>query len=110
MTVNEMKRELGDYSKLVARAKRLSAELRLFPEDREFLEPLLRNVSEKTVAINGMINTVCEPDKKEILYRKYILGETFEQIAESMCYSTRHVQRMLNSSIESIAGVSANEQ
>ncbi len=110
MTVNEMKRELGDYQKLVSRAKRLSAELRLFPEDKEFLEPLLRTVSEKTVAINGMINTVREPDKKEMLYRKYILGETLEQIAESMSYSSRHVQRMLNSSIESMAGVRGNEQ
>lgn len=110
MTINEMKRELSDYQRLVARAKRLSSELRLFPDDREFLEPILRSVSEKTVTINGMINTVTEPEKKEMLYRKYILGETLEQIAESMSYSSRHVQRMINASIESIAGVSRDEQ
>lgn len=46
--------------------------------------------------------------QREVLTRKYIYGETNEQIAESMNYSTRHVARLANSAVNSLEKVFEN--
>jgi RNA polymerase sigma factor (sigma-70 family) len=51
-----------------------------------------------------MINKLRDTEKKEILYRKYIKGETLEQIGEEMGISSRHVQRLINTAIETLVG------
>ena len=104
ITASEVKKELGDYIRLMNRAKRLTAEVKLFPEDRVLLEPLMNTISEKTESINEMIGKLRDTEKKEILYRKYIKGETLEQIGEEMGISSRHVQRLINSAIEALIG------
>ena len=104
ITASEVKKELGDYTRLMNRAKRLSTEVRLFPEDRVLLEPLLKTVGERTASISKMINKLRDTEKKEILYRKYIKGETLEQIGEEMGISSRHVQRLINRAIETLVG------
>lgn len=104
ITASEVKKELGDYTRLMNRAKRLTTEVRLFPEDRVLLEPLLKTVSERTASISKMINKLRDTEKKEILYRKYIKGETLEQIGEEMGISSRHVQRLINTAIETLVG------
>ena len=104
ITASEVKKELGDYTRLMNRAKRLTTEIRLFPEDRVLLEPLLKTVTERTASISKMINKLRDTEKKEILYRKYIKGETLEQIGEEMGISSRHVQRLINRAIETLVG------
>lgn len=104
ITASEVKKELGDYIRLMNRAKRLTAEVKFFPEDRVLLEPLMNTISEKAESINEMIGKLRDTEKKEILYRKYIKGETLEQIGEEMGISSRHVQRLINSAIEALIG------
>lgn len=105
MTVNEMKNYLAGYQKLMLRAKKLIREIETFPQDKSFLEPLLSNITSTAEDISLKISAVKNSDHRELLCRKYINGETLEQIGESMCYSARHVQRMLNCAVASMSEV-----
>ncbi len=105
MSVNEMKNYLSSYQKLMQRSKKLIREIEIFPQDKSFLEPLLCQVTSTAEDISLKISAVKNPDYRELLFRKYINGETLEQIGESMCYSARHVQRMLNNAVASMSEV-----
>ena len=105
MTKNEMKSYLGNYKKLKTRANRLLWEIERFPQDSAFLRPILKNVTDTVEDIAAKISCVENADQRELLVRKYIYGETFEEIGESMSYTGRHVQRLVNFAIASIPEV-----
>lgn len=105
MTVSEMKTYLGSYRRLVGRANRLSQDISSFPGDSSFLTPLLNQVTKKSEDIANKVMRVENFDKREILIRKYINGETLEEIGTSMGYSPRHVQRLINNAVETMEEV-----
>lgn len=105
MTQIEMKKYLGNYKRLKTRANKLVWEIERFPQDRVFLQPILKKVTDTVEDITAKISEVENTDYRELLIRKYIYGETFEEIGESMCYSSRHVQRMVNVAIASMREV-----
>lgn len=77
----------------MAEARGISAEER----DRE-----LRRHLEKATEIEAFISSAKNIIHREVLTRKYIYGETAEQIAESMNYSPRHITRLVASAICSL--------
>ncbi len=105
MTVNEMKNYLSEYRRLKHRAERLEVEIECFPQDKVFLEPLYKSVKKKVEDISSKIRSVKKSEYREILIRKYINGETLEEIGDSFCYSARHVQRLLKRAVSTIEGV-----
>ena len=90
MTINEMKGYLGSYTKLKKRADKLMRDIELFPSDKKFIAPLLESVTETAEDITAKILAVKKPENRELLFRKYINGETLDEIGEDMCYSARH--------------------
>ena len=106
MTINEMKNYLGSYTKLKRRAEKLMRDIEQFPSDKRFISPLLKSVTETAEDISAKILAIEKPENRELLFRKYINGETLEEIGEDMCYSARHVQRLINYAIAAMEEVS----
>lgn len=105
MTTNEMKGYLGNYRKLKLRADKLIRDIELYPSDKAFLIPLLESVTKTAEDISEKISAVENNESRELLFRKYINGETLEEIGDKMCYSARHVQRLINSAIATMSEV-----
>ena len=105
MTVNEMKCYLAGYVKLKMRAEKLMRDIELYPSDKKFLVPLLESVTETAEDIATKISSVENTENRELLFRKYINGETLEEIGDKLCYSARHVQRLINSAVASMSEV-----
>ncbi len=105
MTTNEMKSYLANYKRLKIRAESLTRDMEKFPSDRPFLEPLLNNVTLTAEDIAEKISMVEKGERKELLIRKYINGETLEEIGDSMGYSSRHIGRLLTLAVSSMKDV-----
>ena len=99
MSVNEMKSYLASYVKLKTRAEKLVRYIEIYPSDKKFLQPLLESVTETAEDIAARISAVENTENRELLFRKYINGETLEEIGDKLCYSARHVQRLINSAV-----------
>lgn len=52
--------------------------------------------------IEDFISSAEDLIHREVLIRKYIYGETNEQIADAMNYSTRHVARLIKAALFSL--------
>lgn len=105
MSVNEMKSYLASYAKLKTRAEKLVRDIEIYPSDKKFLQPLLESVTETAEDIAARISAVENTENRELLFRKYINGETLEEIGDKLCYSARHVQRLINSAVAGMSGV-----
>ncbi len=105
MSVIEMKSYLASYIKLKMRAEKLMRDIELYPTDKKFLIPLLESVTVTAEDIAEKISAVENTENRELLFRKYINGETLEEIGDKLCYSARHVQRLINSAIASMSEV-----
>lgn len=57
-------------------------------------ERLLKEMSSARERTERLINTVTNPVQREVLTRRYIIGQRWEDIAESMNYSRQHVTRL----------------
>lgn len=88
---------LKEYMSSMAKAqqiKRLAETHGISPANLESeLQPHLSRAAEVESFISAAENVI----HREVLTRKYIYGETNEQIAEAMCYSPRHIARLLSS-------------
>lgn len=57
-------------------------------------DKLLKEMSSAREHTERLINTVANPVQREVLTRRYIIGQRWEDIAESMNYSRQHVTRL----------------
>ncbi len=96
----ETKKYLEGYRKNMARAERLKGQMAEFAASA----PSISREIEECIKQGGIIesfiishNNICQ---REILLRKYVYGQTIEKIAEELCYSPRHIQRILNTAVE----------
>ena len=102
MDRNEIKNKLSQYRKLMARVQQLNIDIELYESSRKEL------TIERDKCLLLANDIVCaikrEQDlrKREILIRKYIYGDTLEEIGERLSFSSRHIQRLLNSAAEKI--------
>lgn len=66
----------------------------------------LVDLKEKILEIAG---TLTDENERMIIERHYILHESFEAIAEKMCYTPRHVHRMHRSALAHLEEIYAGQ-
>lgn len=102
MDRNNVKKKLSDYRKLMARVQQLNIDIQIFEGSRKELI----NERDKCLLLARDIECAIKKEqdlrKREILIRKYIYGDTLEEIGERLSFSSRHIQRLLNSAADKI--------
>lgn len=100
MTTAEIKKILEQYRPCMAKVGRLEM-------DKEIYKNCAKSIDEEIKVcrqIAGNIERrICEiPDftYREVLIRRYVYGETNEMIAEALCYSARHIQRIMGEALK----------
>ena len=102
MERNNAKKMLSEYRKLMARVQQLNIDIELFESSRDELIIEREECLRAAKFIEDTIKKENDLRKREILTRKYIYGDTLEEIAQRLCFSSRHIQRLLNSATETI--------
>lgn len=103
MDRNDVKKKLSEYRKLMARVQQLNIDIQLYESSREELISEREKCLSSANFIEKAIKKESDLRKREILIRKYIYGDTLEEIAERLSFSSRHIQRLLNSAADKIA-------
>ena len=102
MDRNNIKKKLSQYRKLMARVQQLNVDIELYESSRKELVSERDKCLSSAVLIENNIKKVKDIRMREILTRKYIYGDTLEEIGERLSFSARHIQRLLNSATEKI--------
>lgn len=103
MDKNKAKQLLSNYRKLMAEAAQLEIAMNIYEGCREELSIKLASCLASAKEIENAISKQEDLRKREILIRKYIYGDTLTQIADRLCFSSRHIQRLLDSAVCEIA-------
>lgn len=88
------KRYLKQYLIQQAVITRLNTLLALCPEKNEFYKRKIEDAKKLREKIEMQIDAVPDTTLKELLYNKYILGKTLEEISFILNYSKRHIERL----------------
>ncbi len=102
MERNETKKKLSQYRRLMARVQQLNIDIQLYESSRKELTYERDQCLLFANHIENAIKKEKDLRKREILIRKYIYGDTLEEIAEKLSFSSRHIQRLLNSAADKI--------
>ena len=94
MTKKEMAKKLRSYSDYSLQIQRLSNAVESAKEVLKDLEVQKETCLAKSQELQTLIMGVDDPLLRDILIRRYIAGQTVEEIAEALCYSVRHTMRM----------------
>ncbi len=100
MTRNDKKKLLGEYRICMARARRLQGDMEIYTACREGLEREVRLSLDRAAAIEAAISEISDLLGREVMLRRYVYGDTLEVISDSLNYSTRHLQRIINSAVD----------
>lgn len=92
--IRDIKNYLKGYLILESKLNRLKEMKKKNPENIEFYKFEIKNVYKKRNKIEEKIETVENEISREILYNKYILGKTLEEISLEINYSKRHTERL----------------
>ena len=92
--IRDIKNYLKGYLILESKLNRLKEMKKKNPEKIEFYKFEIKNVYKKRNKIEEKIETVENEISREILYNKYILGKTLEEISLEINYSKRHTERL----------------
>ncbi len=102
MDRNNIKKKLSEYRRLMARVQQLNIDIQLYESSRK---ELIKERDKCLLAANYIENAIKKEEdlrKREILIRKYIYGDTLEEIAGRLSFSSRHIQRLLNAAADKI--------
>lgn len=94
MTNNEVKAFLRQYRTCMAKAQRLKADMEIFTASAKSIKGEFDECINRSAKIEKLISSHKNYLEREILIRKYIYGDTTEEIAERLNYSPRHIQRI----------------
>ena len=83
----------------MAKAGQLEIEINIYEGSKNELSKKLKDCLDSAKRIENAINSQEDIRKKEILIRKYIYGDTLSEIADRLCFSERHIQRLLDSAV-----------
>lgn len=97
-----IKEYLKSYRTSMAKAQRIKNTAAAHGIDSARAEKELCGYLSRAAEVEEFISSAEDLIHREILIRKYIYGETNEQIAESMSYSTRHVARLGKAAVNSL--------
>ena len=102
MQKEEKKQYLKQYMLQQAKMERLKEMCRLYPEKKVEYENQITAAIKLRKDIESSINNLQEPLLCELLYQKYILGKTLEELSLILNYSLRHTERLHKTAIEKI--------
>lgn len=102
-TIKETKNFLGSYKELMRAAGRIRVEMERFSACSKGLGRELQELDNRTKTVERVIDSVSDLTAREVLIRRYIYGDTLEEIAEALCYSVRQIQRIINKTAEELA-------
>ena len=100
MTIAEKKEFLKEYTKSMARVQRLNYELEKYHAASLIIEPEIEHCVSTAENIESLIYSITNNLQREIMLRRFIYGETLEEIGEALCYSPRHLQRIITKVID----------
>lgn len=91
---SEKKKYLSHYLLQEARINRLYEMIRINPSRKSEYEIKISNCKHLREDIEEKISEMDDQLLCELLYQKYILGKTLEEIAIILNYSKRHIERL----------------
>ena len=91
---SQKKKYLSQYLLQEAKINRLYEMIRINPAKTEEYEIKISNCKNLREDIEQKISTVDDELLCELLWQKYILGKTLEDIAVILNYSKRHIERL----------------
>ncbi|MBQ9769754.1 MAG: sigma-70 family RNA polymerase sigma factor [Clostridia bacterium] len=100
MTISEKKEFLKEYTRSMARVQRLNFELERHHEATLIIEPEIEQCISTAESIEALIHAIPNGLQREIMLRRFIYGETLEEIGEALCYSPRHLQRIITKAVD----------
>lgn len=102
MQFEEKKKVLNQYLIQEAKINRLKQMTILFPERKSEYNKQIKNAVNLRKHIENSIQNLPDSTLIEILYRKYVLGKTLEEISFTLNYSKRHIERLHLKALEII--------
>ena len=103
MSKTDLKAYLGEYRKCMARVFRLKEDIKRYTASAALLEKEITDCQNRSLEIENLINNHQNFREREILIRRFIYGNTIEQIGDILCYSPRHVQRLIDEAVNSLS-------
>ena len=101
-----MQTQKKDYLKLYllqeSKIKRLEQMARIYPDKKQECEFKISEAKLLRKTIEEKINAVDNPLLSELLYQKYVLGKTLEELSLIFNYSLRHIERLHKKALEKI--------
>ncbi len=102
MTRKEVKAFLSEYRECMAKAYRLTDEIKRLTASADCIRMEIEECKSRCELIESIINSHTDFTQREILIRRFIYGDTIEKVAEKLCYSPRHIQRLTDLAIVSL--------
>ena len=99
MTKREVKDYLQNYRTCMARIQRLKTDIDIFTASASSIREEMEDCRKVCQNIEKHISQHKDFMEREILIRKYIYGDTVEEIADAMNYSERQIQRIADKGI-----------
>ncbi len=102
MTIAEKKKILRMYRCNMAAVQRLKTAMETFEASAASIQKEIDRHIARAEEIEAFLYGIENIFQREILLRKFIFGETIEQIAEALCYSARHIQRIIDKAVSEL--------
>ena len=100
MNLAEVKRVLEQYRLCMAKVSRLEMDKEIYKNCADSIDEEISTCRQIAKNIEKRICEIADFTYREVLIRRYIYGETNEQIADALCYSSRHIQRIMAEAIK----------
>lgn len=88
------KRYLKQYLLQQAVIKRLEQLKTQNPDKKDFYTRKIKTAKALRNIIEAKVEALPDDNLREVLYNKYILGQTLEEISFTLNYSKRHIERL----------------
>ncbi len=105
MTKKEMTKKLRSYNDYTEQIGWLTSAIDSQKAALNELERRKKSFLAKSRELQSLMMGVEDPVLRDILIRRFVVGQTVEQIADSLCYSVRHITRMSSQAVEEACAV-----
>ncbi len=102
MTIQDKKKVLNEYLKNMSAVGRLRLAMEKFEASASSIQKDIDGHLARAEEIEAFISGVENFFHRELLLRKYVFGETFEEIGLALSYSPRQIQRVVDKAVNSL--------
>lgn len=99
MEMKETRKILEQYRPCMAKVGRLQMDKQIYKNCAKSIDAEITLCKQIAKNIENKINEIENLIHREVLIRRYIYGETNEHIADELCYSARHIQRIMGDAV-----------